>query len=149
VLAGLADLGIAAVFLLALMLWFGVAPSATLVALPLFAALAALTALGFGFWFAALNAIYRDLRYALQFLLMLWMFVSPVTYPGSLVPPAWRWLYGLNPMAGVIEGFRWSLLGTDRPDFRLMGMSACVVAALLVGGVIYFKQMEQAFADVV
>src|SRR6185295_18433335 len=101
-----------------------------------FVALATLTALGVGLWLAALNALYRDLRYALQFLIMLWLFASPVTYPSSLVPEAWRWLYGLNPMAGVIEGFRWAATGASPPEPLMLAMSVFSAALLTVSGAI-------------
>ena len=108
-----------------------------------------LTALGVGLWLSALNVQYRDVRYTIPFLTQFWMFLSPVAYPASIVPARFRVLYGLNPMAGVIEGFRWSLLGTDAPDWTLMGVSAVVVALLLIGGMLYFRRMEKTFADVV
>jgi lipopolysaccharide transport system permease protein len=108
-----------------------------------------LTALGVGLWLSALNAIYRDVRYVVPFLVQFWMFASPVAYPSSLVPAKWRWLYGLNPMAGVIEGFRWSLTGHGDPPGRLMLVSASVVVVVLLSGVAYFQKMETTVADVV
>src|SRR6266480_7434656 len=109
---------------------------------PAFLSLAVLTALGVGLWLSALNAIYRDVRYVLPFLVQFWMFASPVAYPSSLVPERWRWLYGLNPMAGVIEGFRWALTGQGQPPGEMMLASAAAVMALLVGGLVFFQRME-------
>ena len=101
-----------------------------------------------GLWLSALNAIYRDVRYVVPFLVQFWLFASPVAYPSSLVPEKWRWLYGLNPMAGVIEGFRWSLAGGEVPG-RLIFVSAGVVILVLLGGIAYFQKMETTIADVV
>jgi lipopolysaccharide transport system permease protein len=116
---------------------------------PMFLLLALMTALGVGLWLSALNAIYRDVRYVLPFLVQFWMFASPIVYPGSLVPAKWRWLYGLNPMVGVIEGFRWTLTGHgDRPGILLFA-SILVVVAVLVGGLAFFQRMEATIADVV
>ena len=99
----------------AMMVYYRIRPARTMLWLPVFLLLAILTALGVGLWLSALNAIYRDVRYVVPFLVQFWMFASPVAYPSSLVPAKWRWLYGLNPMAGVIEGFRWSLAGRGEP----------------------------------
>jgi lipopolysaccharide transport system permease protein len=149
VLAGLVDFGIAFVLLLGMMAWYGMAPGWAALTVPLFLLFAVATALAVGLWLAALNVQYRDFRYTIPFLAQLWMFVSPVAYPSSLVPEPWRPLYGLNPMAGVIEGFRWALLGRADPSWGLLGVSAAVVALLLVGGLFYFRRMEKTFADVV
>jgi lipopolysaccharide transport system permease protein len=111
--------------------------------------LAMLTALGVGLWLSALNAIYRDVRYVLPFLVQFWLFASPVAYPSSLVPEKWRWLYGLNPMAGVIEGFRWSLAGNGKSPSGLIFVSTGVVLVVLLSGVVYFQKMETTVADVV
>ena len=108
-----------------------------------------LTALAVGLWLSALNVQYRDVRYTIPFLTQFWLFLTPVAYPASLVPAAYRPLYGLNPMAGVVEGFRWALLGTDAPDWGMMAVSAGVVVLLLAGGMFYFRRMEKTFADVV
>ena len=117
--------------------------------LPAFLLLAVLTALGVGLWLAALNAIYRDVRYVLPFLVQFWMFASPVAYPTSLVPAKWRWLYGLNPMAGVIDGFRWTLTGGGQTPGRMLFVSLGVVIMVLFSGVAYFQKMETTVADVV
>lgn len=149
VLSGLVDCGVALGLVLGGMAVLGLAPTWAALSIPLFAGFAVLTALSVGLWLSALNVQYRDVRYTIPFLTQFWMFVSPVAYPSSLVPERFRLLYGLNPMAGVIEGFRWALLGTDAPDWGLVGVSAGVVVALLVGGVLYFRRMERTFADVV
>lgn len=149
VLSGMVDFAVAFVLVLIGMAVFGIAPTWTVLAVPGFVLFALSTALAFGLWLAALNVRYRDVRYTIPFLTQFWMFVSPVAYPANMVPPAYRAVYGLNPMAGVIEGFRWALLGTDAPDWGLIAVSALVVAALLTGGMLYFRRMEKTFADVV
>jgi lipopolysaccharide transport system permease protein len=100
-------------------------------------------------WLSALNAIYRDVRYVMPFLVQFWMFVSPVAYPTALVPARWRWLYGLNPMAGVIEGFRWSLTGSGQAPSLLLAASSGAVILVLIGGLYFFRKMEATIADVV
>jgi lipopolysaccharide transport system permease protein len=117
--------------------------------LPFFLLLALLTALGAGLWLSALNVQYRDVRYTIPFLTQFWLFASPVAYGASLVPERWQVLYGLNPMAGVIEGFRWALLGKAEAPGPLLVISAAVVILLLLGGLFYFRRMEKTFADVV
>jgi len=149
VVSGLVDFAIGFVVFLGMMLCYGIAPGAAIFLLPLFLLLAVLTALGVGLWLSALNAIYRDVRYALPFLIQFWLFASPVAYPSSLVPERWRWLYGLNPMAGVIEGFRWALTGQSQPPNLLLAASAGSVVLLVACGVVYFQKMEATFADVV
>jgi lipopolysaccharide transport system permease protein len=146
--SGIVDFAIAFVILLAMMFWFGIAPTWGVLTLPLFLLLAVMTALAVGLWLSALDAQYRDVGHTVPFLIQIWMYASPVAYPVSLVPEKWRLLYSLNPMAGVIEGFRWSLLGHQSPDFGVIAVSAVVVMAILVGGIIYFKRMERTFADV-
>lgn len=148
-IAPLVDFAIAFVVLLGMMAWFGIAPTWGVLALPLFLLLALVTALAVGLWLSALNVRYRDVGHTIPFLIQIWMFASPVVYPVSLVPERWRLLYSLNPMAGVIEGFRWALLGKKSPDFGVMTVSAIVVLTVLLGGIVYFKQMERTFADVV
>ena len=149
VLSGLVDFGISFLMFVAMMIYYGIRPTPALLWLPAFLLFAVLTALGVGLWLAALNALYRDVRYVLPFLVQFWMFASPVAYPASLVPAKWRWLYGLNPMAGVIEGFRWSLTGNGDPPGRLVFISGAVVIAVLLGGIAYFQKMETVIADVV
>jgi lipopolysaccharide transport system permease protein len=155
VLSGLVDFAVAFVLLLGMMGYYAAAgdyrgsPGWALLAVPLFVLFAVAAALAVGLWLAALNVQYRDFRYTIPFLTQFWMFASPVAYPSSLVPERWRPLYGLNPMAGVIEGFRWALLGKEDPSWGLLGVSAAAVAALLAGGLFYFRRMEKTFADVV
>ena len=148
VLSGLVDFGVSFLMFVAMMLYYGMRPRA-LLWLPVFLLLAVLTALGVGLWLSALNAIYRDVKYVITFLIQFWMFASPVAYPGSLVPAKWRWLYGLNPMAGVIEGFRWSLAGSGKAPGRLILASSGMVLLILLGGIAYFQKMEATVSDVV
>jgi lipopolysaccharide transport system permease protein len=131
------------------MVYYGIRPTAAALWIPAFLLLAVLTALGVGLWLAALNALYRDVRYVLPFLVQLWMFASPVVYPTSIVPGKWRWLYGLNPMVGVIEGFRWSLTGRGQAPGGLFFVSLGAVIVVLISGVAYFQRMETTIADVV
>ena len=148
VLAGLVDFAIAFVLLLAVMGWYGIVPGVqALLILPL-VLLAFVTAAGAGLWLAALNVQYRDVRYVLPFLTQLWLFATPVVYPSSLVPESWRALYGLNPMVGVVDGFRWSLLGTGAPGGTIAA-STIAALALAAGGALYFRRMERGFADIV
>jgi lipopolysaccharide transport system permease protein len=149
VFSGLVDFAIAFLVYIPLQLYFHIFPTRSIVFLPVFLLLAILTALAVGLWLSALNAIYRDVRYVMPFLLQFWMFASPVIYPVSQVPARWRALYGLNPMAGVIEGFRWSLTGTGRPPGMLFAISVGMVLLLLYGGLVYFQKMETTIADVV
>jgi lipopolysaccharide transport system permease protein len=143
------DFALGFLVFLCMMFFYGLRPTAAALLLPGFLLLAIVTALGVGLWLSALNAIYRDVRYVVPFLIQLWMFASPVAYPSSLVPPKWRWLYGLNPMAGVIEGFRWALTGQGQPPGLLLFASAAAFVFLLVGGLLYFQRMEGTIADVV
>jgi lipopolysaccharide transport system permease protein len=149
VLSGLVDFAVSLALVVIGMCICGIVPSAAIVALPLFVAFAICTALAIGLWLSALNVQYRDIRYTIPFLTQFWMFASPVAYPVSIVPEQYRVLYGLNPMAGVIEGTRWALLGADAPNWGLMIVSFLVVLVLLVGGLLYFRRMEKTFADVV
>lgn len=147
--SGIIDFAVAFVLLLGMMIWYGIMPAWGLLALPLFLLLALATALAVGLWCSALNVRYRDVGYTIPFLTQCWMYASPVAYPVSLVPENWRFVYSLNPMAGVIEGFRWALLGKHGPDFVVMAVSTVVVALLLVGGLVFFKHVERTFVDVV
>jgi lipopolysaccharide transport system permease protein len=149
VISPLVDFAISFAFFLLMMAFYHVRPSLPMLLLPLFLALAIFTALGVGLWLSALNAIYRDVRYVVPFLVQFWMFASPVAYASSLVPERWRWLYGLNPMAGVIEGFRWALTGRGDPPSVLLAASVTGVVLLVISGVLYFKKMEGIIADVV
>jgi lipopolysaccharide transport system permease protein len=149
VLSGLVDFGIAFIILIGMMLFYGIIPTLAVLWLPFLMLLAVATAFGVGLWLCALNAIYRDVRYAVPFLIQFWMFASPVAYPSSLVPERWQWLYGLNPMAGVIEGFRWALTGQSQPPQSLFAVSVLAVFLVLLGGLIYFRRMEGTIADLV
>ena len=131
------------------MAWYGIAPGPGVVTVPLFLLLAFVTALGCGLWLSALNVRYRDIAYVTPFLIQIWFFLTPVAYPASLVPERWRALYGLNPMAGVVEGFRWALLGTASPPGVTLAVSVAVVTVIFLGGVFWFRRLEQGFADVV
>jgi lipopolysaccharide transport system permease protein len=149
VLSGLVDFAVSFVMFAILMIYYGIRPTIAAVWFPAFILLAVLTALGVGLWLSALNALYRDVRYVLPFLVQFWLFASPVAYPASLVPEKWRWLYGLNPMAGVIEGVRWSLTGSASPPGRLVLVSSAAVVVLLMTGVAYFQKVEATVADIV
>ena len=147
VLSGLVDFAIGFVVLVILTLGYGIRPTIAAMWLPLLLLLAILTALGVGLWMSALNALYRDVRYVMPFVVQFWMFASPVAYPSALVPERWRWLYGLNPMAGVIDGFRWALTGHGQPPGAVMLASVAMVAVVLVGGLFFFQRMEGTVAD--
>jgi len=148
VLSPLVDFTFSLMILVAMMAYYGFVPTLNVIFLPLFILLALATSLGIGLWLSALNVKYRDFQYTIPFMIQLWLFASPVVYPASLVPESYRFLYGLNPMAGVIEGFRWALLGTEIPGAMIL-VSVGVVALLLVSGAFYFRRMEQYYADVV
>ncbi len=149
VLSGLVDFGISFILLLAMMIYFQITPTAALVALPLFLLLAVATALAVGIWFSALNVEYRDVRYVIPFLTQFWLFATPIAYPTSLIPEAWRGWYGLNPMAGVVEGFRWALLGKEMGVGSTIMVSIMVIVIILIGGLVYFRRVERNFADVI
>ncbi|MBE2272204.1 MAG: ABC transporter permease [Anaerolinea sp.] len=148
VLGGLVDFAIAFIVLLIMMLVFRIVPTMAIILLPFFLLLALITALGVGLWLSALNVQYRDIRYAVPFLVQALMFASPVVYSSTLLEEPWRTLYGINPMVGVIEGFRWALLGTTPPG-PIIFVSALAACLLLVSGLFYFRRMEKNFADVV
>ena len=149
VLGGLIDFAIAFVILLLMMAYYGIVPTRAIFALPAFILLAIVTALGVGLWLSALNVKYRDVRYTITFLVQFWLFATPVAYPSSIVPERWRMVYGLNPMAGVVEGFRWALLGKSQGPGGLLVVSMAVVILIFLGGLYYFRRMEAEFADVV
>ncbi len=149
VAAGLVDFGLAFVVLIGLMVWYGVMPTLAILWLPVFLLVAAGASLGVGLWLSALNVRYRDVQHIVPFLSQLWMFATPVVYPASLVPEQWRLLYWLNPMAGVVEGFRWALVGQGQLPWSMLALSALVTLLLLASGTVYFAQMEKTFADVV
>jgi lipopolysaccharide transport system permease protein len=149
VLSGLVDFFLAFLVLLGMMFWYGVIPTSRVVWLPLFLLLALVTALAVGLWLSVLNVEYRDVKYTIPFLTQFWMFATPIVYPSSLLSEPWRTVYGLNPMVGVVEGFRWALLNTKTAPGPLIAVSAGAAFVLLVGGAFYFRRMEKTFADVV
>jgi lipopolysaccharide transport system permease protein len=146
--APLMDFFVSFVVLILMMAWYGIPLRWNLLALPFFLVAAVMTALAAALWLAPLNARYRDIGYTIPFLTQFWFYASPVTYPLSLVPQKWRLLYGLNPMVGVIEGFRWALLGKQSPDFTVTAVSVIVVTVMLVTGLIFFKRMERTLSDI-
>jgi homopolymeric O-antigen transport system permease protein len=148
ILAGLVDFAAAFIVLVVMMVYYRVHVSATLMFLPLFLALATMTALGVGLWLSALNVKYRDVRHIVPFLTQIWLFATPVAYPSSMLHDPWRSLFGLNPMAGVVEGFRWSLLGTPPPS-AMIWISVAVSVMMFFTGLKYFRKVERSFADVV
>jgi lipopolysaccharide transport system permease protein len=147
--APIVDFFVSFLILLGLMAWFGIHPTWGILALPFFLVLTFMTALSVNLWLSPLNVRYRDVGYTLSFLSQLWMYASPVVYPLSLIPEKWQFLYSLNPMVGVIEGFRWALLGKQSPSFMAMAISVAVVFGLLLSGIVYFKRSERTFADVI
>jgi len=146
-LSGLVDFAIGFVVLSIFCFAYHILPTLAALWLPVLLLLALFTALGVGLWLSALNALYRDVRYVIPFLIQFWMFASPVAYPSSLVPERWRWLYGLNPMAGVIDGFRWAITGHGQPPGLVLLASAGAVGMVLLGGLLFFNRMETAVAD--
>ncbi len=148
ILAGVVDFALAFLVLLGMMAYYGRWPTANVIWLPLFLLLALATALGVGFWLSAMNAQFRDVRYIVPFLVQAWLFATPIAYPSSLLDEPWRTLYGINPMVGVVEGFRWALLGAETEPGPMIIVSAVVSILLLVSGAFYFKRMERTFADV-
>jgi len=149
VLGGVVDFALAFAVLLGMMLAYGRAPTWGILWIPPLLLLALAIALGSGLWLAALNVRYRDVRYAVPFLTQIWLFATPIAYPSSLLGDPWRVVYALNPMVGVVEGFRWALLGTGAAPGRLIVVSLFVAVLVLAGGVIYFRRMERTFADVI
>jgi lipopolysaccharide transport system permease protein len=149
VLSGLVDFALAFAVLLGMLLFYGIAPGARVVWVLPMLLLALATSLGVGLWLSALNVRFRDVGYVLPFVVQFWLFATPVAYPSSLLEEPWRTLYGLNPMVGVVEGFRWALLGTDTAPGGALLVSTAAAAALLVSGGFYFRRMERTFADVV
>jgi homopolymeric O-antigen transport system permease protein len=148
VLSLILDFAVAFVILLLLMLFYHIVPGVAVLTLPLFLVLALMTALACGVWLSAVNIKYRDVAYVIPFLTQFWLFVTPVAYPSTIIPEPWRVFYGLNPMVGVVEGFRWALLGLENPAWDLIFVSVLVVLALLLSGLFYFRRMEHEFADI-
>ena len=149
VLSGGLDFILAFIVLLGMMLYYGVSPTINTLLLPLFLLLAFMTSLGVGLWFTAMNVQFRDVHYVVPFITQLWLFITPIAYPSSLLSEPWRTLYAINPMAGVVEGFRWVLLGTVTAAAPMVIISAVIALMLLVSGAFYFRRMEKIFADVV
>ena len=148
VVAGLPDLALSFLVLVGMIYYYGITPHwLTALWLPAFVLMAVMTSLGVGLWLAALNVQYRDVRYVIGFLTQLWLFATPVAYPARLVPEKWQTLYGINPMVGVIEGFRWAVLGTANPPARSIAVSAVTSLLILISGLYYFRRMERTFAD--
>ena len=148
-LGPLVDFAISFIILLGMMAWYGIAPTWGVLALPFLTLLAVVTAVAVSLYLSALNVKYRDVGHAIPFLVQFWMYASPVVYSVSIIPPKWRLLYSLNPMVGVIEGFRWALLGKERPDYGVMAVGVVVASVLLLGGLVYFKRTERFFADII
>jgi len=149
VLSGLVDFAIAMLMLVVLMTWYHVTPTWNVVWLPAFIVLALAASLAVGLWLSALNVAYRDVRFLVPFIAQLWMYATPVAYPSSLLHEPWRTVFGLNPMAGVVEGFRWAILGVNTQPGPMIFASTAATLALLVSGAAYFRRMERSFADIV
>lgn len=149
VLSGLVDFSIAFSMLIVLMVYYGIYPTVNVLWLPAFLLLALLTALGVGLWISALNVQYRDFRYIIPFIVQFWMFASPVAYSSTLLDEPWRTVYGINPMAGVVSGFRWALLGVDTRPGPIVFASFVAALVILISGAFYFRRMEKKFADLV
>ena len=149
VMSGIVDFVLAFMVLIGIMAYYGVFPTLNVIWLPFLLLLALITALGVGMWFSALNVQFRDVRYVLPFLTQAWLFATPIVYPSSLLSEPWRTLYGLNPMVGVVEGFRWALLGTQTAPGPMIIVSSLAALTILVAGAFYFRSMEKTFADVV
>jgi lipopolysaccharide transport system permease protein len=146
VLSPLVDFAIAFSILILMMVYYGIVPTLNVIWLPAFLLLAVITSLGIGLWMSALNAMYRDFQYVVPFLIQLGMFASPVVYPASMVPEAYQLVYGLNPMTGVIEGFRWAMLGTNAPSGLIL-VSTGISLIILVSGAFFFRRMQRTFSD--
>ncbi len=149
VFSGIVDFAIAFLVLLVMMLYYGLIPSLNVIWLPLFLSLALVTSLGVGLWLSALNVEYRDVRYVVPFITQFWMLATPIGYPSSLLHEPWRTIYGLNPMVGVVEGFRWALLKTNTAPGPLIAVSSAAALLILITGAFYFRRMEKTFADIV
>ncbi|MFH1856432.1 MAG: ABC transporter permease [Candidatus Omnitrophota bacterium] len=149
VISGVIDFGISFLILIGMMLWYGIAPTHNIVFLPFFLLLAFAAALGAGLWLSALNVEFRDIIYVIPFLIQAGQYISPVAYSSSIIPEKWRMVYSLNPIAGVIDGFRWSILGTACPNWVGLAISSVAVLIVFVGGLVYFRKMEKTFADII
>jgi len=149
ILSGIVDFALAFIVLIGMMLAYGIMPTTNVIWLPFFLLLALITSLGAGLWLSALNVQFRDVKYIVPFLTQLWMFLTPIAYPSTMLPEPWRTLYGINPMAGVVEGFRWALLGTEMTVGPMIVVSTVAAVILMMSGAFYFRRMEKTFADVV
>ncbi len=149
VLSFVVDFGLAFIMLLAMMLYFDIVPTVNVFWLPLLLMLALVTSLGVSLWLSAMNVQFRDIRFTIPFLTQFWLFATPIAYPSSLLSEPWRTLYGINPMVGVVEGFRWALLGTDTAPGPIIIVSAFAALLILISGALYFRRLEKTFADVV
>ena len=149
VISGIVDFVLSFMVLLGIMAYYGTFPTWNVIWLPFLLLLALVTALGVGMWFSALNVQFRDVRYVIPFLTQVWLFTTPIAYPSSLLSEPWRTVYGLNPMAGVVEGFRWALLGTNTAPGPILIVSSLAALIILIGGAFYFRRMEKDFADIV
>jgi len=149
VFSGIVDFVLAFIVLFGMMLYFGIVPTINVIWLPFLLMLALITSLGVALWLSAMNVQFRDVRYIIPFLTQFWLFATPIAYPSSLLSEPWRTIYGINPMVGVVEGFRWALLGTETSPGPIIIVSSLVALALLIGGAFYFRRMEKTFADVV
>ena len=149
ILSGIVDFVLAFIVLMGMMLVYGIMPTANVIWLPFFLLLALITSLGTGLWLSALNVQFRDVKYIVPFLTQLWMFLTPIAYPSTMLPEPWRTLYGINPMAGVVEGFRWALLGTEMTVGPMIAVSTVAAVILMMSGAFYFRRMERLFADMV
>lgn len=149
ILSGLVDFVIAFIVFMGMVLYYGICPTISVIWLPFFLLLGLTTALGVGLWLSALNVKFRDVRYVIPFLTQFWLFATPIAYPSSLLSEPWKTVYGINPMVGVVEGFRWALLGTETAPGAMIFVSALVSLCLLISGIFYFKRMEKTFADII
>jgi len=157
VVSGVVDFALAFTILVGMIIYYNsdlggnydITPNFAVLTLPLFLLLAMITSLGVGLWLSALNVIYRDINYILPFITQLWLFITPVAYPASMIPDKWQLVYALNPMTGVVEGFRWALLGTEPAPGPMVAVSACISVIVLITGLYYFRRMERTFADLV
>lgn len=149
IIGGLVDFFISFLLLIVMIIYYGIVPTTAVLTIPLFILLTIAISTAVSLWLSALNVQYRDVRYTVPFLTQFWLFLTPIAYPSNLVPEKWRLLYGLNPMAGVVEGFRWALLGTTNVSWTIITMSVLIVIVLFVGGLVYFKRMERTFSDIV
>jgi lipopolysaccharide transport system permease protein len=149
ILSGVLDFAISFIMLLAMMVFYGCKPTSAIIWVPFLLLLALITSLGVGLWLSAMNVQFRDIRYTVPFITQFWLFATPIAYPSSLLSEPWRTIYGINPMVGVVEGFRWGLLGTGKSPGYMLSLSVLTALIILITGVYYFRRMEKNFADVI